>query len=445
MLKANQIWQAALGELQLEMKQAAFDTWLRDARVVTYEDGAFVIAVKNGYAKDWLETRLAPTIRRVLTRLAGRTVTVSFMVYEDQPPQRAPLALAAPPAPQQLSNGNQFPFNPRYTLDSFVVGSGNRLAHAAALAVVEQPGNSYNPLFIYGGTGLGKTHLLQAIGQACLAHSLRVLYVPAETFTNDLIEAIRSSTTDTFRDTYRTTDVLLVDDIQFIAGKEATQEEFFHTFNTLHANGGQIVVSSDQRPRALATLEERLRSRFEWGLMVDVRPLELETRIAILRHKATEREIAVADDVLYLIAQRVQTNIRELEGALNKALMLAAIEGSALTPQMAEVALVDLSPCRPQAGPEEIVRSVAHHYRLQLEDLRGRSRAWHVARPRQIAMYLLRQDTDLSLSQIGDLFGGRDHTTVLHACERISSLSEEDESLRQDVLSIRGRLYERVC
>jgi chromosomal replication initiator protein len=446
-MNPDQIWQAALGELQLEMTQAAFNTWLRDTKLVAYEDGDLIIGVRNGYAKDWLENRLKSTVQRVVTRLANRTVRVRFVAWEEptptpEPTQPAPLL--SEPTPAQQRQKPSTALNPRYTLENFVVGGSNRLAHAAALAVAEHPADSYNPFFVYGGTGLGKTHLLQAIGHACRARNLSVLYVPAETFTNDLVEAIRTYATEGFRETYRTANVLLVDDVQFIAGKEATQEEFFHTFNALHSCGAQIVLSSDRRPRAMATLEDRLRSRFEWGLIVDIRPPDLETRMAILQRKAEGRRRQIPDDVLYLIAQRVPTNIRELEGVLNKVLMLAAVENASLTPELVEVAVADLASTRPEVSAEQVINLIAHHFQLTLEELESSSRSRRIARPRQVAMYLIREETDLSLAKIGDLFGGRDHSTVLYAHERITDLAEEDETFRRELLALREQLRQRT-
>jgi len=304
-MKPDLVWSAALGELQLQMTQATFDTWLRDSRFLKFEDGSFVVGVKSGYAKDWLETRLLATIKRTLARLAGRATDIRFVVWTRQPQRQdtAPLLDIPEPEATALPAAN---LNPRYAFDAFVVGLGNRLAHAASMAVAESPAQAYNPLFLYGGVGLGKTHLLHAIGHACHSEGLRVLYASSEEFTNDLIEAIRSHTTDAFREKYRTVDVLLVDDVQFIAGKEATQEEFFHTFNALHGAGKQIVISSDRPPKAMLTLEERLCSRFEWGLIADIQPPDLETRIAILRAKAASCGVAIPDDILTLIADRVQ-------------------------------------------------------------------------------------------------------------------------------------------
>jgi chromosomal replication initiator protein len=442
-MKSDHVWSAALGELQLQMTQATFDTWLRDSRLLKQEDGTFVIGVKNGYAKDWLEHRLLATIKRTLARLTGRTVGVQFVVWSEETEQREDISLLTPPP--STAEVTDAPLaanlNPRYTFDSFVVGPGNRLAQAASMAVAETPASAYNPLFLYGGVGLGKTHLLHAIGHVCQAQGLRVLYVSSETFTNDLIEAIRSHATDTFREKYRTADVLLVDDIQFIAGKESTQEEFFHTFNALHGTGKQIVLSSDRAPKALSTLEERLCSRFEWGLIADVQPPDLETRIAILRAKAATSGVAVPDDILNVIASRIQSNIRELEGALNRVAALSSLTHQPLTEQVAETALSNLLPQRSKLTTDQIIEAVAHHFGIEIAALQGRSRSQAIARPRQIAMYLIREETGASLPQIGAELGGRDHTTILYGCERIADLIEEDANLRREVIRVRQQLY----
>jgi chromosomal replication initiator protein len=446
-MKPDLIWSATLGELQLQMTQATFDTWLRGARFLKFEDGAFVVGVKNGYAKDWLENRLMPTILRTIVRLASQAVEVRFVVWDGLPRQQdeAPLLnLPDPTPPPALPSVN---LNPRYVFDSFVVGLGNRLAHAASMAVAESPAAAYNPLFLYGGVGLGKTHLLHAIGHACHTHGLRVLYASSEDFTNDLIEAIRARTTDAFREKYRTADLLLVDDIQFIAGKESTQEEFFHTFNTLHCAGKQIVLSSDRTPKAMVTLEERLCSRFEWGLIADIQPPDLETRIAILRSKAAAcggtagSGAAITDDILALVAARVQSNIRELEGALNRVVALSRLTHQPLTADLAETALSQLQPRRNKLTEEQILDTVADHFGVERAAFEGKSRCKTIARPRQVAMYLLREETGASLPRIGALLGGRDHTTVLYGCERISDLIEEDAEMRRELVTLRQRLY----
>jgi chromosomal replication initiator protein len=445
MSKPDLVWAATLGELQLQMTQATFDTWLRDSRFLKYENGAFVIGVKTGYAKDWLETRLLGTVTRTLARQTGSDTDVRFVVWSDEPPaapdlgtplfdQRATLALSRPPAPPPVN------LNPRYTFDTFVAGPGNRLAHAASMAVAESPATSYNPLFVYGGVGLGKTHLLNAIGHTCLARGLRVLYVSSEEFTNDLIEAIRSQKTESFRDKYRTAGVLLVDDVQFMAGKESTQEEFFHTFNTLHGTARQIVLSSDRPPKAISTLEERLRSRFEWGLIADVQPPELETRIAILRSKALAYDAYIPDELLFLIASRIQSNIRELEGVLNRMMALATLTHQPLTVELAEEALRNFAPQYSHANPEQILETVARFYGIEVSAIRGPSRSRAIARPRQIVMYLIREETGTSLPQIGDILGGRDHSTILYGCERIADLIEEDSDVRREVMGLRQQL-----
>ncbi len=459
-MKAARIWSAALGELQLQMTHATFETWLRDSKLVKYEAGTFVVAVKNGYAKDWLENRLLATIKRTLARLAGRTVDVKFVVGSDDARpigddvplleashrSRSPASGAEPlkATTSSVRNSTGQGLNPRYTFNSFVVGPGNRLAHAASMAVIESPAGAYNPLFIYGGVGLGKTHLLHAIGHACQDQGINVLYVSSETFTNDLIEAIRSHTTDTFREKYRTADVLLVDDIQFIAGKERTQEEFFHTFNALHGSDKQIVLSSDRAPKALSTLEKRLCSRFEWGLIADVQAPDLETRIAILRTKAAFSGVDIPDKILSTIASQIQSNIRELEGALNQVVAMARLTNEPLTLEVAEVALGNLLPQRRELAPGEIIEQVAHYFGLEVSQVRGRSRKRDIARPRQVAMYLIREETDASLPQIGDLLDGRDHSTVLYGCDRVAELLEEDLDFRRKVTTLRQRLYERA-
>ena len=442
-MKSDPVWSAALGELELQMTQATFDTWLRDSRLLKQEDGTFVIGVKNGYAKDWLEHRLLPTIKRTLARLTGRTVEISFIVWTEEAQRQSAGPLLNPPAAVSEQGAIPRPanLNPRYTFESFVVGPGNRLAQAASMAVAESPAHAYNPLFVYGGVGLGKTHLLHAIGHECQAQGLRVLYVSSETFTNDLIEAIRSHTTDTFREKYRTADVLLVDDIQFIAGKESTQEEFFHTFNALHGTGKQIAISSDRAPKAMSTLEERLCSRFEWGLIADIQPPDFETRIAILRSKAAACSEPVPDEILDIIASRIQSNIRELEGALNRVVALSSLTHQPLAPELAETALNNLLPQRSKLTTDQIIEAVARHFDVEVAALRGRSRSQAIARPRQVAMYLIREETGASLPQIGAALGGRDHTTILYGCERIGDLVEEDVNLRRDVIALRQQLY----
>ncbi len=454
-MKAEQAWQAALGQLQMDMQKAAFDTWVRDAELVAYEDGVFIIGVKNAYARDWLADRLASTVARILTGVMGRSIEVRFIVWQmahdgfeaaEDDPQPADTISDLEEQVSFVAGGNNGhpgnnTLNCRYAFGNFVVGASNRLAHAACLAVAENPAEAYNPLFLYGGVGLGKTHLLHAIGNHNTQRGLSVLYVSSEEFTNDLINAIRSHTTQAFREKYRRIDVLLIDDIQFIAGKESTQEEFFHTFNTLHGQNKQIVMSSDRPPKAMLTLEERLRSRFEWGLTADIQPPDFETRVAVLRYKRERGGYQLPDTILELIARRVQSNIRELEGALTRVAAFASLSGQPVTPQLVDSALADLLPRRSEVEPEEVVRTVAEAFGLDLDRMVGRDRSKQVAVPRQIAMYLLREEANMSLPQIGEVLGGRDHTTVMYGCDKVADLLERDDRLRRQLVEIREQLY----
>jgi chromosomal replication initiator protein len=464
-MNAEQAWQSVLGQLQMEMPRASFDTWVRDTKPLSYQNGTLTIGVQNAYARDWLESRLASTVSRLLVGIMNASVSVNFIVNTGDPepsfsetshPVEQPESLAsgyngaASPRNEQEWEDRRAAYdaparssymNPRYLFETFVVGSGNRLAHAACLAVAEKPARAYNPLFLYGGVGLGKTHLLHAIGNACQARGLNVLYVSSEEFTNDMINAIRTHTNQAFREKYRSADVLLVDDIQFIAGKESTQEEFFHTFNTLHGQDKQIIVSSDRPPKSLNTLDERLRSRFEWGLTADIQPPDLETRLAILRSKAERTGRQVPHEILESIARRVQSNIRELEGALNRILAFADLSGTPLTPQLVEVALADLLPQRSDVDPHKIIELVAREWQTSSEALLGRDRSQKIAQPRQVAMYLLRKETNASLPQIGEILGGRDHTTVMYAIEKVSSEIETKTDLRKRVVHIKQQLY----
>ena len=443
-MQAERLWQAALGQLQVEMPRAKFETWIRDAELLSYEDGEFVIGVKNAFARDWLHDRLRPTIKQVLGGIAGRTVDVRFVVWEQQAPVSAPTperTVDQPRTPVLDSAPTTQYLNPNYTFDTFVVGKSNRLAHAAAVAVTEHPAGPYNPLFLYGGVGLGKTHLLHAITRASIAAGRTAVYVSSEEFTNDLINAIRTHSTAEFRERYRQADILLVDDVQFIAGKESTQEEFFHTFNALHGQERQVVLSSDRPPKAFVTLEERLRSRFEWGLAADIQPPDLETKVAILRAKAEREGRQVAQEHLELIARRAQRNIRELEGALTRALAYTDLTGALLNEQTIEAALSDVAPRSAAMTPNRIISAVAQQYQVPEEDLLGPRRTRQIALPRQVAMYLIREETETSLPKIGQALGGRDHTTIMYGHDRISDLIERDDGLRRQVHAIRDLLY----
>jgi chromosomal replication initiator protein len=442
-MNAQQAWQATLGQLQMEMSKAAYDTWVRSADLVSYRGDTFTIGVQNAYARDWLDSRLSSTVTRLVSGLMNAPQKVSFIVW-----QKDIDGAEAELASEETTPAVEFPRNPyinsRYSFENFVVGSSNRLAHAACMAVADNPARAYNPLFLYGGVGLGKTHLLHAMGNVAVRSGLQVMYVSSEEFTNDFISSIQKHNNAAFRERYRQIDVLMIDDIQFIAGKESTQEEFFHTFNTLHGQDKQIIVSSDRPPKALVTLEERLRSRFEWGLIVDIQPPDLETRIAILRNKAERAGRQIPDDVLELIARQIQSNIRELEGALTRVVAFADLSGLQLNTALVNTALADLLPQRSSVSPNQVVEAVASAFGLTFERLMGRDRSREVALPRQVAMYLLREEGNVSLPQIGEAMGGRDHTTVMYACEKVADLIERDDQMRRRIIQIRDRLYGRA-
>jgi chromosomal replication initiator protein len=472
-MNARDIWHATLGELQLQMTKATFDTWVRPTRALAFDPspgsgGALLVGVHSPYAKEWLENRLDTTIRRTVSGIVGESTEVRYVIDNKSPRSKddhrgmeETAVLDEAPEPEryggaprttdeagldkaraELAARAATPLNAKYTFETFIVGNSNRFAHAAALAVSQNPGASYNPLFLYGGTGLGKTHLLHAVGQIPHSKNRRVLYVSSETFTNDLINAIRNQNTAEFRLVYREIDVLMIDDIQFIAGKEATQEEFFHTFNHLHAANKQIVISSDRHPRAIPTLEDRVRSRFEGGMITDVQPPDLEMRIAILRTKAECQGARVSDEVIDFIAHKVQSNIRELEGALTRIIAYAHLMGQMISIELATNVLQDILRHQP-ITVEQVLAVVADFYKVNPADLTGRSRNKEVVVPRQMAMYLLREETDASLPQIGDLLGGRDHTTVMYAHEKMTDLIETDDLRRREALAIKERLYQQ--
>src|SRR5438874_5600689 len=437
-MDAKQVWRAALGELQVSLSAANFETWLRDTQLVDVDDNHFRISVPNGFAKDWLETRYRPLISQTLARVVGYSVQVEFVTAPLPAPDTVtvtsngngvtngsgPSGQAVRLEPGRVGGeGSSANLNARYTFANFIVGSANRLAHAASLSVAERPGHAYNPLFLYGGVGLGKTHLMHAIGNQVMAKfpRKRVVYATSEKFTNEFITSIQQGKIDEFRARYRRIDLLLIDDIQFIADKERTQEEFFHTFNAIHEDGKQIVLSSDRPPKLITTLEERLRSRFEWGLIADLTAPDLETRIAILRAKAEENNVHIGADVMEFIARKVISNIRELEGALNRVVAYANMGGMPITIELAQAVLSNVlyNPKRRLVTPERIVQAVSDYYSVELEQLKGQKRDRAIVMPRQIAMYLMRAETDVSLLRIGQELGGRDHSTVLHACEKI--------------------------
>jgi len=563
-MNAKQVWQAALGELQVKVPGPSFQTWLKNTSIAAFEgnDKVVIIAVPSNFAKEWLEKRYLKLIAETLNNVLGYKVEVRFEVKTPQRGQQArtvealngvgtgagaeadassrellkaagdqehnaykvngnantqPLSIV--PSQASMSGGNNAPkhihpmddapaqsgtgtfghtngsnitslvrnggtgvtgnrgisgsgsggtvsnfrrsgpppmqmemsmeeasmLNPKYVFNRFIVGKSNQLAHAACQAVAERPAGAYNPLFLYGGVGLGKTHLLHAIGHDVMKRipGIKVLYVSSEKFTNDLINAIRDQRNENFRNIYRSADVLLIDDIQFIAGKESTQEEFFHTFNALHGANKQIVLSSDRPPKAILTLEERLRSRFEWGLIADIQPPDLETRIAILRAKAESVAVRVPADVIDFIARKVQSNIRELEGALNRIIAYAQLNSAPLTVDLAAASLNDIAvnSRRRPVNAERIVETVSSFFNLEPEDLKTGSRSREVLVPRQIAMFLMREEIEMPFIQIAGYFGKRDHTTAMHSYEKIENLVESDNQMRQEVLTIRQMLY----
>lgn len=460
-MDAKQVWRAALGELQVSLSPANYETWLRDTRLVDVDEQRFRIAVPNGFAKDWLESRYRSLISQTLARIVGYSVQVEFTI--GSAPEAAaeaaaeasselPVAGPAGPSPQVRveptrvgGEGGATYLNPRYTFSNFIVGSANRLAHAASLSVAERPGHAYNPLFLYGGVGLGKTHLMHAIGNQVIAKfpRKRVVYATSEKFTNEFITSIQQGKIDEFRARYRRIDLLLIDDIQFIADKERTQEEFFHTFNTIHEDGKQIVLSSDRPPKAILTLEERLRSRFEWGLIADLTAPDLETRIAILRAKAEEGAVPITSDVIEFIARKVVSNIRELEGALNRMVAYASMGAMPIGIELAQAVLSNVlyNPKKRQVTPERIAKVVADYYSVPMDVLQGQKRDKAIVVPRQIAMFLMRAETDVSLLRIGAELGGRDHSTVLHACDKITREVAVNDELRREIAAVRELIY----
>jgi chromosomal replication initiator protein len=438
-LTADSVWNDISGRLREALNENTFSTWFAEVEAVAITDSEFVLSVPNDFTREWIEDHFLGLIEAALAETAGeRTIRLRIAERAQQPLPAEP-KLHERPAQPGLS------INAKYTFDSFVIGSSNRFAHAAALAVAEAPAQAYNPLFIYGGTGLGKTHLLQAVSQYVGEHpgNLSVRYVTSETFMNDFINSLRDKRIEGFKQRYRTYDLLLVDDVQFFEHKERIQEEFFHTFNSLYESGSQIVMSSDRPPRDIATLEERLRSRFEWGLITDIQPPDLETRIAILRKRVKTDNINVPDpQVLTFIAGRVTTNIRELEGALTRVVAFCSLTGRPMNEELAQDVLKDVFPQGdlPQVTIERIQEIISERFGLSLDELCGDRRSQNIVYPRQVAMYLSRELTDSSLPKIGKQFGGRDHTTVIHATSKIARMIREDRSVYNLVQELTARI-----
>ena len=449
-LTAESLWSDVSGRLRGALNDTTYGTWFREASGLELSSDRFVLGVPNDFTRDWIEGHFLGLIGAAIRDVTGSERPIELRLVETSAVAAAgdgsvepalPPVVVSPIHHRPESGG----FNAKYTFDSFVIGSSNRFAHAAALAVAEAPAQAYNPLFIYGGTGLGKTHLLQAVAQYVSEHSsdLSVRYVTSETFMNDFINSLRDKRIEGFKQRYRTYDVLLIDDVQFFEHKERIQEEFFHTFNSLYEAGSQIVMSSDRPPREIATLEERLRSRFEWGLITDIQPPDLETRIAILRKKVKTDGIHVPDpQVLTFIAGRVSTNIRELEGALTRVVAFSSLTARAMSVELAEDVLKDVFP-QGEAAEVSIKRIqdlVAERFNMSLEELCGDKRSQNIVYPRQVAMYLSRELTDSSLPKIGKEFGGRDHTTVIHANAKIARLIREDRSVYNLVQELTARV-----
>ena len=448
----REIWKAVLGELQLQLPRPTFETWLKHTDGVSYDEHQFVVEAPTPFAVAWLERRMYNAIQKTVEKVTDRPLDVVFRVRQGHEAENGSvtssgqtLELESGQDEIQVKPQAQLPaaFNPKYTFDSFGVGPSNQLAYSAARAVADAPGKSYNPLFIYSGVGLGKTHLLHAIGHAAASRGLAVRYVTSEQFTNDFITSIGNRTTEAFRQRYRSAEVLLLDDVQFMSGKEQTHESFFHTFNDLHNSGHQVVITSDRPPKALALLQDRLRSRFEWGLLADIQPPDLETRMAILVSKAKNLGIRVGESVIELIAKRVHKNVRELEGSLNRMVAQAELMSEPITVQSASRILEELTADteRHAIDPERILEAVSNHFRVGTDSLLARGRTQKIAHARQVAMYLLINELEMTPTQVGRLLGGRDHATVIHGAGKINGEINEDTHLRRDVLSIKEAIF----
>ncbi len=455
----QEIWRAALGELELTLSKANFTTWFKSTFIASYDNIRVVIAVPNTFTKSWLEKKYHDAIirslrnvtsnnglREVVYRVEARNTTVLPQFVNDLEPTRVDVPrFTADAYASSTPATNDVGLNPRYVFESFVVGKANELAHAAAMAVAAKPGNSYYPLYVYGDSGLGKTHLLHSIGHHILKTNpdAKVLYVTCERFTNEFINAVRSGHGKEFKDTYRNVDALLLDDIQFLTGREGTQEEFFHTYETLHQKNKQLVITSDRSPKDIQGLESRLLSRLEWGMICDVSAPDFETRVAILEAKAHERRAELGQDILRTIAGTIQVNVRELEGALNKILAYHQFKNTTPTIESVQTLLQSFVPNTPKRSitPRRLIEIVVGYFDLSMNELLGKSREQRLAFPRQIAMSLLREEAKCSFPAIGGHLGGRDHTTAMHACGKIGGLLKTNEQLKRDICVIREKLY----
>lgn len=448
----EEVWATILGELQINVSPANYNTWLKDTRGLALQGNALIVGAPSAFATEWLRKRLAPLIRKTVSKVLGWEADIRFSVLTPDMEEQLKRGTHALPLDTESGRNSQepawaevissVPINPKYTFSTFIVGGSNQLAYAAAVAAAEGPEHSYNPLFLYGGVGLGKTHLLQAIAHACATQGRRCLYTTSEQFTNEFINALRERKTEEFRSKYRKVDVLLIDDIHFIADKEQTQETFFHTFNDLHTANRQIVLTSDRPPRSMPLLEDRLRSRFEWGLIADIQPPDVEIRLAILRSKAEEAGLTFPHEVLQFIAQRFKSNIREVEGALNRVAAYCQLKGVPPNRELAEAALAEFLQKGNSKVPtvETVLDAVGAHYELSVADLTGPHRSKKIAFARQAAMYLLREQTRLPFVEIGRVLGNRDHSTVLYGYQKIAQLAEEQTSVRRALAEISAQL-----
>ncbi|MFW6268823.1 MAG: chromosomal replication initiator protein DnaA [Bacillota bacterium] len=446
--KLENLWEQTLDKIKKKLTNPSFETWFSNTNPVNLKNDVLIVKVQNDFIKDWIETRYINLIEDIINELSNtkQKWQIKLLTPEELQKNQDLLKKESPEEKEKTENPKNkqviHNLNPKYSFDTFVVGNSNRFAHAASLAVAEAPAKAYNPLFLYGDVGLGKTHLMQAIAHFILEHKPehKVVYVSSETFINEFINAIKDDRTANFRDKYRNIDILLIDDIQFIADKERTQEEFFHTFNSLHEANKQLIISSDRPPKEIPTLEERLRSRFEWGLITDIQKPDLETRIAILRKKADLEDLKVPNEVIIYIANEIQSNIRELEGALIKVIHQASLINEEIDIDLAKKALKDLVTENKQSQREidiDLIKEVvADYYNLDLKQMISKKRTQKIAFPRQIAMYLSRELTDNSLPQIGEEFGGRDHTTVIHSHKKIEKKYEEEEDFKNTLEKI---------
>lgn len=448
----EEIWQAALGEVELNISKANFVTWFKNTSLAAKKDGAAIISVPNNFAKEWLKNKYNKFILKALRNISPDIKEVDYVIKQEDLPKKNEKKQTTPK--QQTKEEQQLFFedfkinketglNQKYGFENFVIGSSNELAHAAAISITKNPGTTYNPLFIYGNVGLGKTHLLQAIGNEIARQKakLKIKYVSSEKFTDDMVNAIKSGTMAVFKENYRNLDVLLIDDIQFIAGKDKTQEEFFHVFNSLYGLNKQIVFSSDRTPKSIPLLEDRLRSRFEGGMIADISLPDFETRLAILKSKTEEKKAAINEDVLNYIAQNIQNNIREIEGALNRIIAEAVLKNEVVSLNKTKELLSGFIASKKTTTAKQVIKTVAEFYDLKEDDLIKKSRKKEIARPRQIIMYLLREELRASFPYIGEVVGGRDHTTALYSCEKISTDLKSNDALLQEINLIKQRLY----